>query len=171
MTSQQPELIARRGLTLPEPTLTRLRTVGIWFDANLTVQCRDQDTGSFVARNRDPCSASKSPTAWSIAYCISNTTARRRIGLINRPSTRFSDLDQMPVRIEESEAWRSKSYLCFSSTAIPLSASRGSSPPEPQFLPATNNPQPNTELIRDALLRSESVPGADFERGRHLSLY
>jgi hypothetical protein len=29
MISQQLELIARRGLTLPEPTLTRLRTVGI----------------------------------------------------------------------------------------------------------------------------------------------
>jgi len=43
MTSQQPELIARRGLTLPEPTLTRLRTVGIWCEANLTVQRRDQD--------------------------------------------------------------------------------------------------------------------------------
>ena len=43
MTSQQLELIARRGLTLPEPTLTRLRTVGIWCDANLTVQRRDQD--------------------------------------------------------------------------------------------------------------------------------
>src|ERR1035441_6789047 len=35
MTSQQLELIARRGLTLPEPTLTRLRTVGIWCEANL----------------------------------------------------------------------------------------------------------------------------------------
>jgi hypothetical protein len=43
MTSQQLELIARRGLTLPEPTLTRLRTVGIWCEANLTVQRRDQD--------------------------------------------------------------------------------------------------------------------------------
>jgi len=43
MTSQQLELIARRGLTLPEPTLTRLRTVGIWCDANLTIQRRDQD--------------------------------------------------------------------------------------------------------------------------------
>ena len=43
MTSQQLELIARRGLTLPEPTLIRLRTVGIWCDANLTVQRRDQD--------------------------------------------------------------------------------------------------------------------------------
>ena len=43
MTSQQLDLIARRGLTLPEPTLTRLRTVGIWCDANLTVQRRDQD--------------------------------------------------------------------------------------------------------------------------------
>ena len=29
MTSQQLELITRRGLTLPEPTLTRLRSVGI----------------------------------------------------------------------------------------------------------------------------------------------
>jgi hypothetical protein len=38
MTSQQLELITRRGLTLPEPTLTRLRTVGIWCEANLTVQ-------------------------------------------------------------------------------------------------------------------------------------
>ena len=45
------------------------------------------------------------------------------------------------------------------------------SPPDPQFLPATNNPQPNTELIRDALLRGESVPEADFVRGRHLRLY
>ena len=43
MTSQQLELIARRGLTLPEPTLTRLRTVGIWCEAKLTVQRRDQD--------------------------------------------------------------------------------------------------------------------------------
>ena len=43
MTSQQLELIARRGLTLPEPTLTRLRTVGIWCEANLTVQRRDQE--------------------------------------------------------------------------------------------------------------------------------
>src|ERR1017187_5475442 len=43
MTSQQLELIARRGLTLPEPTLTRLRTVGIWFEANLTLQRRDQE--------------------------------------------------------------------------------------------------------------------------------
>jgi len=43
MTSQQLELIARRGLALPEPTLTRLRTVGIWCEANLTVQRRDQD--------------------------------------------------------------------------------------------------------------------------------
>ena len=43
MTSQQLELIARRGLTLPEPTLTRLRTVGIWCEANLTVQRRDLD--------------------------------------------------------------------------------------------------------------------------------
>jgi hypothetical protein len=43
MTSQQLELITRRGLTLPEPTLTRLRTVGIWCEANLTVQRRDQD--------------------------------------------------------------------------------------------------------------------------------
>jgi hypothetical protein len=43
MTSQQLELIARRGLTLPEPTLTRLRTVGIWCEANLTLQRRDQD--------------------------------------------------------------------------------------------------------------------------------
>ena len=43
MTSQQLELIARRGLTLPEPTLTRLRTVGIWCDANLTPQRGDQD--------------------------------------------------------------------------------------------------------------------------------
>ena len=43
MTSQQLELIARGGLTLPEPTLTRLRTVGIWCDANLTIQRRDQD--------------------------------------------------------------------------------------------------------------------------------
>ena len=43
MTSQQLELIARRSLTLPEPTLIRLRTVGIWCDANLTVQRRDQD--------------------------------------------------------------------------------------------------------------------------------
>jgi hypothetical protein len=43
MTSQQLELIARRGLTLPEPTLTRLGTVGIRCEANLTVQRRDQD--------------------------------------------------------------------------------------------------------------------------------
>ena len=43
MTSQQLELITRRGLTLPEPTLTRLRTVGIWCEANLTLQRRDQD--------------------------------------------------------------------------------------------------------------------------------
>jgi len=43
MTSQQLELIARRGLTLPEPTLTRLRTVGIWCEANLTLQRRDQE--------------------------------------------------------------------------------------------------------------------------------
>ena len=43
MTSQQLELIARRGLTLPEPTLSRLRTVGLWCEANLTVQRRDQD--------------------------------------------------------------------------------------------------------------------------------
>ena len=43
MTSQQLELITRRGLTLPEPTLIRLRTVGIWCDANLTPQRGDQD--------------------------------------------------------------------------------------------------------------------------------
>ena len=43
MTSQHLDLIARRGLTLPEPTLTRLRTVGIWCEANLTLQRRDQD--------------------------------------------------------------------------------------------------------------------------------
>jgi len=43
MTSQQLEHITRRGLTLPEPTLTRLPTVGIWWKANLTVQRRDQD--------------------------------------------------------------------------------------------------------------------------------
>ena len=43
MTSQQLELIARRGLTLPEPTLTRLRAVGIWCEANPNVQRRDQD--------------------------------------------------------------------------------------------------------------------------------
>ena len=43
MTSQHLELITRRGLTLPEPTLTRLRTVGIWCEANLTVQRREQD--------------------------------------------------------------------------------------------------------------------------------
>jgi hypothetical protein len=42
MTSQQLELITRRGLTLPEPTLS-LSTVGIWCEANLTVQRRDQD--------------------------------------------------------------------------------------------------------------------------------
>ena len=43
MTSHQLDLIARRGLTLQEPTLTRLRTVGIWCEANLSVQRRDQD--------------------------------------------------------------------------------------------------------------------------------
>ena len=43
MISQQLELIARRGLTLPEPTLTRLRTVVIWCAAKLNVQRRDQD--------------------------------------------------------------------------------------------------------------------------------
>jgi len=42
MTAQQLELITRRGRTLPEPTLTRLRTVGIWCEANLTLQRRDQ---------------------------------------------------------------------------------------------------------------------------------
>ena len=56
MTSQQPELIARRGLTLPEPTLTRLRTVGIWFDANLTVTCpwriRHRNPGHLASQRR-----------------------------------------------------------------------------------------------------------------------
>src|SRR6516164_174664 len=36
-----PRLMATdaRAMSQPEPTLTRLRTVGIWFDANLTVTC------------------------------------------------------------------------------------------------------------------------------------
>jgi hypothetical protein len=43
--------------------------------------------------------------------------------------------------------------------------------PDPQFLPATDSPQPNTEMIRDLLLPSESLPGAGLECGRHLRLY
>jgi len=75
MTSQQLELIARRGLTLPEPTLTRLRTVGIWCEANLTLQRRDQD---WIIRGRnqegrsttlDATSASVRKTAVPSAGC------------------------------------------------------------------------------------------------------
>jgi len=39
-----------------------------------------------------------------------------------------------------------------------------------EFLEAMLNTQPNTQLVRDALLRGETVAGARFERGSHIRI-
>jgi len=39
-----------------------------------------------------------------------------------------------------------------------------------EFLEAMINTQPNTQLVRDALLRGETVAGARFERGSHIRI-
>jgi hypothetical protein len=39
-----------------------------------------------------------------------------------------------------------------------------------EFLQAMINTQPNTRLVRDALLRGETVNGARLERGCHIRI-
>jgi hypothetical protein len=39
-----------------------------------------------------------------------------------------------------------------------------------QFLQAMINTQPNTQLLRDALLRGETVAGAKLKRGSHIRI-
>jgi hypothetical protein len=39
-----------------------------------------------------------------------------------------------------------------------------------EFLQAMINTQPNTQLVRDALLRGQTVAGAKLERGSHIRI-